>query len=61
MPQIIVDYFGDGSRYGLEIKYNLEEELLGTAGAVLGFKQYLNDNPFFIIYGDNYTNFDLTI
>ena len=61
LPQKIMDYFGDGSKYGVEIKYNLEDVLFGTAGAILGFKEDLIKKPFFVIYGDNYTDFDLNI
>ena len=33
MPQAISDYFGDGSRLGMNITYVIEESPLGTAGA----------------------------
>ena len=53
-------YFGDGSRFGVSITYSYEKELLGTAGALLNFRDRLQDGPFFVIYGDNITDFDLT-
>jgi len=59
LPYKIRDYFGDGSKYGLNITYNHETQLLGTAGALLPFHEILNEEPFFVIYGDNYMNFDL--
>ena len=34
LPEKITDYFGNGERFGVNIKYSYEEELLGTAGAV---------------------------
>lgn len=34
LPEKIKDYFGDGKRFGVKIKYSYEEQLLGTAGAV---------------------------
>lgn len=55
----IINYFGDGSRFGVKIDYNHEKEILGTAGALIPFKEKLIDEPFLIIYGDNYINFDL--
>ena len=31
-PDKIRNYFGDGSAFGVELRYNLEKQLLGTAG-----------------------------
>ena len=59
LPELIKNYFGDGSKFGVNITYNYEPDLLGTAGAVLPFKSNLGDDPFFVIYGDNYICFDL--
>ncbi len=54
----VKDHFGDGSRYGVKLKYPLEEEPLGTAGSVKHVSEYLDDT-FAIIQGDNITNIDL--
>ena len=51
----IMDYFGDGSRFGVQITYSHEPELLGTAGAARKLADYL-DETFFIVYGDVLTN-----
>ena len=59
LPDKIRNYFDDGSNYGVNIKYNFEPDLLGTAGALLPFKKNLKDDSFFVIYGDNYISFDL--
>ena len=59
LPQKIKDYFDDGSRFGVNIHYHYEPEILGTVGAILSFKDKLNDDPFFVIYGDNYTEINL--
>ncbi len=32
--EVIMDYFGDGSSWGVEIRYSVEEEPLGTGGAL---------------------------
>ena len=58
LPQVITDYFGDGRAYGVSITYSLENELLGTAGAVRQVADCF-DGPFLMYYGDNLTNFDL--
>ena len=59
LPDIIRNYFGDGSKYGVHITYNYEPDLLGTAGALIPFKNELKNESIFVIYGDNYISFDL--
>ena len=59
LPNVIKNYFGDGSEFGVNINYNYEPSLLGTAGALLPFQNILKNGPFFVIYGDNYISFDL--
>jgi Nucleoside-diphosphate-sugar pyrophosphorylase involved in lipopolysaccharide biosynthesis/translation initiation factor 2B, gamma/epsilon subunits (eIF-2Bgamma/eIF-2Bepsilon) len=55
----IQDYFGDGSSYGVNISYSLEETPLGTAGSVK-HAQHMLQEPFIIISGDALTDFNLT-
>jgi dTDP-glucose pyrophosphorylase len=53
--EIIQDYFGDGSEFGVNIEYILEKKRMGTAGAL----SLLKDNskePFFVMNGDLLTN-----
>jgi mannose-1-phosphate guanylyltransferase/mannose-1-phosphate guanylyltransferase/phosphomannomutase len=61
-PDTIRDHFGDGSAYGVELEYNFEPELLGTAGGVRAVSEYLTEGgePFLIISGDALTDIDLT-
>lgn len=59
MASIIEDYYGDGSQYGVHIRYVIEDTPLGTAGSVANARQYL-DQPFLVISGDALTNFDLS-
>jgi NDP-sugar pyrophosphorylase family protein len=58
-PEIVQDHFGDGHRFGVSIKYSVEEELLGTAGAVKRMAASLSGGPFFVLYGDNLTTCNL--
>ena len=59
-PQVIQNYFGDGRAWGVKIRYHFEEELLGTAGAVKAFEDWIGeDDEVFVLYGDNLTNADL--
>lgn len=52
---IIQDYFGDGSSFGVNIEYILEEQRMGTAGALSLLKMIPNE-PFFVMNGDLLTN-----
>lgn len=52
---IIQDYFGDGSRFGVNIEYVLEERRMGTAGALSLLKSSPQE-PFFVMNGDLLTN-----
>ncbi|BDY13558.1 nucleotidyltransferase family protein [Hydrogenimonas cancrithermarum] len=52
---IIRDYFGDGSRFGVKIEYILENKRMGTAGALSLLKERPKE-PFFIMNGDLLTN-----
>lgn len=52
---IIQDYFGDGSKFGVNIEYILEEQRMGTAGALSLLKDKPTE-PFFVMNGDLLTN-----
>jgi len=52
---IIKDYFGDGSKFGVNIEYIFEEKRMGTAGA-LSLLLENPDEPFFVMNGDLLTN-----
>ena len=52
---IIQEYFGDGSRFGVNIEYVLEKERMGTAGA-LSLLEKRPQEPFFVMNGDLLTN-----
>jgi NDP-sugar pyrophosphorylase family protein len=58
-PEVTQRHFGDGSRFGVRIRYSYEPDLLGTAGAVRKLAGFL-DETFFVVYGDNLTTIDLT-
>lgn len=58
LPEVIQDYFGDGSKFEVQLTYALESRPLGTAGAVKNAEQYLNDT-FVVLNGDIFTDLDI--
>jgi len=58
-PEAVMDFFGDGRSFGLRIRYSVEEELLGTAGALTRFLDFFDEGPFYVVYGDLLTAVDL--
>ena len=54
----LIDYFGDGSKFNVNIEYIIEKEPLGTAGSLSMLKSDLDD-PIIIINGDVLTNLNL--
>ena len=60
LPDVMRDYFQDGSDFGVEMTYAVEEDQpLGTAGCVKNIAELL-DETFLVISGDSITDFDLT-
>jgi mannose-1-phosphate guanylyltransferase len=57
-PELIRERFGDGSRFGVELRYSEEEALLGTAGGVRNAAGFLGED-FLVISGDALTDIDL--
>lgn len=58
MSEKIQDYFGDGAQYGVNIKYFVEKVPLGTGGALLAVKNYLQDT-FLVLYADVYSDLNI--
>ena len=59
-PQLIRDYFKDGSSWGLHIDYSYEPKLLGTAGGVKKVEKFLRGGTFLVMSGDGLTDVNLT-
>lgn len=55
----IENCFGDGSQFGVRLYYVVEDEPLGTGGAVKHAKRYLDEN-FLVLNGDIFTDLDIT-
>ena len=54
----IVDYLGDGARYGLCIHHSVEDEPLETAGGIVRALPLLGDAPFLLVNGDVWSDID---
>lgn len=59
LPQMIIDHFGKGSDYDINIDYFIEKTALGTGGSVRNADDYI-DGTFIVISGDSLTDLDLT-
>lgn len=55
---VISNYFGDGSRYGVTIHHIIEDHPLGTAGALKVLEGKIKER-FMVFYGDVVMDFDL--
>jgi len=58
LPQEIKDWFGDGEKWGVSLKYFTETKPLGTAGSVKNAESFLDDT-FIVISGDALTDLEL--
>jgi len=52
LPEAIVNYFGDGSRWGVSILYSRESQLLETGGGVAYARPLFFDETVFLANGD---------
>lgn len=59
LGEMVVDYVGDGSQFGLHVSYSFDgSKLLGTAGAIKKALPLLRQDNFFVLYGDSYLTCD---
>lgn len=59
LKEQIIEYIGSGSKFGVRVGYAVEEEPLGTGGALKNAESLLggvNEKGFFMINGDILTN-----
>ena len=60
LSEVFTPYFGDGSKWGMSIKYAVEKEPLGTGGAIANAAQVLDPNESIVILnGDVLSSHDL--
>lgn len=58
-PELIQEHFGDGKKFGVNITYSYEKELLGTAGGFKRVQDFFGSEPALIISGDALTDINL--
>ena len=60
LAEAIEAVIGDGAGYGLEVDYAVEDEPLGTAGAIANCEDKLDDGSFYVFNGDVLSDVDLS-
>ncbi|MBC8136428.1 MAG: NDP-sugar synthase [Fibrella sp.] len=60
MADKIQNHFGDGSKFGVSMRYAIEETPLGTAGAIKNAQNLTGRDTFVVLNGDVLTDFDLS-
>jgi len=55
----ILEYFGDGKKFGVSISYIEEQEPLGTAGAFYYLKEKIKEEYFLLVFGDVFFDIDI--
>ncbi|MCK5334355.1 MAG: NTP transferase domain-containing protein, partial [Candidatus Aenigmarchaeota archaeon] len=58
MHDKIISHFGNGSKFGVNIRYVVEQKPLGTAGSLAPLKEMLSDT-FVLLYGDILSKVDM--
>lgn len=53
LKEKVIDYFGDGTKFGLKIKYVEQKEMKGTADAVSHAEPFITDDKFWLIFCDS--------
>ncbi len=59
-PEVITEYFRDGTEFGVKMQYKAAESDLGTAGSVKNCQDMIENKRFVVISGDVLTDFDLS-
>jgi NDP-sugar pyrophosphorylase family protein len=56
--ELIIKYFGDGSKFGVKIKYHYNKPEIQTFKRLLNARHLLKKS-FLLLYGDNYSSLNL--
>lgn len=58
LADVLIGALGDGSQFGVNIRWTREDEGLETAGGIINALPLLGDQPFILVNGDVWTTFD---
>ena len=58
-PKKIIDFFGNGSKWGIKVSYVIENKLMGTAGAIRGAYKKIAKLNAIVLNGDSFCYFDI--
>jgi len=56
----LIEFLGSGGKYGIKVTYVIEDEPLGTGGALKNAEYVLKDDIFIALNGDIITNIDVS-
>ena len=59
MAEVIEDYFENGARWSMDIRYSRDPTPLGTGGAVRNALDQVTSDPFLVMNGDSYCPVDI--
>lgn len=60
LPDTVRAAVGDGSAFGLRVRYSFEETILGRGGGPRIVRDFFGSEPFLLVNGDVVFDFDLT-
>jgi len=60
LADVLMGTLGDGSQFGVQIRWTREDEGLETAGGIINALPLLGTEPFILVNGDVWTTFDFS-
>lgn len=60
LPDKLIEYLGDGTKFGINLHLLVEQKLSGDAGGVRGCRDFLSDGTFIVLMGDLLTDANLS-
>ncbi len=61
LGHMLEDALGDGRQWGVSIRYSAEKEALETAGGIVNALPLLGDEPFLLVNGDVWSDWDYRV
>jgi NDP-sugar pyrophosphorylase family protein len=60
LPETVKAAVGDGSAFGVRVRYSFEETILGRGGGPRLVRDFFGDEPFLLVNGDVVFDFDIS-